>query len=202
MDRFAAQRAILAKTKECIALARNLYPGYVAPDPAILFDLRGRSTGGTALGTRQLRFNLDWYMADPVRFLRIVVPHEVAHIVDEALSPSQPKAIIRMGRIRRVPQVSHGPQWVRICKALGGDGERTCNIAAESGVKPMKARRTRQYRYLSEAGHEVWIGPTHHKKLQERGDIMVAGRPVYYVTHRTLGRVLKSGFTNQCRLAA
>ena len=199
MDRFQAQRAIIAKTNEVLALARSLYPGYNVADPIIKFDLRGRSTGGTARGYRELRFNLDWYAADPARFLSIVVPHEVAHIVDSALELSQP---VNPFAYRRQRRLSHGPQWVRICKALGGDGQRTCNIALESGVAPQKARRTRQFRYISVTGGEVWIGPTYHKKLQERGDIMVGGRPLYYLTHKQHGRIIKTGFTGECRMAA
>lgn len=201
MNRFEAQRAILAKVQECIGIARNLYPGYVQDAPTVKFKLTGRSTGGTALGTRELDFNLDWYAADPARFLSIIVPHEVAHIVDTALHPELKTVAYNPFSMRRPRRVSHGPTWVRICLALGGDGRRTCNISLESGVAVAKRRRTRQFRYLSERGGEVWVGPSHHKKLQERGDIMVAGRHLYYLTHKLHGRVYKSGFTNQCRMA-
>jgi hypothetical protein len=198
MNRLDAQRAILAKVNECIALARSLYPNYIAPAPAVKFALRGRSCGGTALADRELDFNLDWYATDPARFLSIVVPHEVAHIVDEALYPTTPRAVIRNGRVRRVREVQHGRTWVRICLALGGDGQRTSNIA--TGVA--RARRTREFRYTSILGREVWLGPTHHKKLQARGDILLNGRPIYYVTHATNGQVHKAGFTGECRMKA
>lgn len=203
MNRLEAQRIVYAKAQECIALARRLFPNYTQAAPAIKFELRGRSVGGTALGTRELDFNLDWAMTNMDRFLNIVVPHEVAHIVDEALHPTPaPTAYFCRGRLRRTRTVSHGPTWVRICKALGGDGQRTCSIRDENGERVAKARRTRQYRYLSASGHEVWLGGLHHKRLQARGDILLAGNPIYWVTHNLHGRIYKSGFTNQSRLKA
>ncbi len=80
MNSLEAQRAIIAKTNEVIALARRLYPTYTHAAPSIRFDIRGRSCGGTARGYIALRFNLDWYTANPTEYLQNTVTHEVAHI--------------------------------------------------------------------------------------------------------------------------
>lgn len=186
----SAKVAIIEKVSACLALARSLYPDYRHPDPVIKFELRGRSTGGTALGSRELDFNLDWYAADPELFLKIVVPHEVAHIVDEALYPTIPRVAWRRGRMVRVRQTNHGRTWVRICLALGGDGKTTCPLfkAAE------RRRITWEYRYNSLSGAEKWVGPSHHKRLQT-----VHG---YYVTFVHGGRVVRDGFTGVRRQRA
>lgn len=183
MNDWDAQQAIINKVNETLELARNRFDAYVHPAPSVTFDLRGRSCGGTARGTRALQFNLDWYKADPERFLAIVVPHEVAHIVTAAIAPRA---------------TAHGREWKAICKALGGDGKRTCAIPVLNGVA--RARRVTEYKYLSNRGVEVWVGPVHHCKLQTRGDVHpVFNRPLYTLTSRSAGQIEKTGFTGQSR---
>lgn len=187
MNDWDAKRAIMAKVDEVIALARNIFPRYTTPSPTVSFDLRGRSCGGTATGYRAMQFNLDWYKADPDAYLSIVVPHEVAHIVTKAIYPNAS---------------AHGREWKTICLRLGGDGKRTCSLPSTAANGPVRsARRVSEYRYMSDSGIEVWVGPVHHRKLQERGDMRnpVTQRPYYCLTSRTAGRIQKTGFTGQSR---
>lgn len=187
MNSLEAKRAIIAKTNEVIALARRLYPTYTQRDPDIRFDIRGRSCGGMALGYHTVRYNLDWYAANPAEYLKNTVTHEMAHIVAHATG---------LGR-------GHNRGWVRICLALGGDGKR-CNTHEDVKAVP-KARKTNEYLYLTTSGREIWVGPVHHGKLQQRGDIMnpTTGKPLYALrAHADGSRVEKSGFQGKSRLKA
>lgn len=184
MNQTDAKRAIIAKTNEVIALARSRFPSYVQPAPEILFNLRGRSVGGTALGHERLRFNLDWYAAMPEKYLSSIIPHEVAHIVANATG---------LGK-------NHNRGWQRICIALGGDGTR-CEESADV-KKVAKARRTREYLYNAERG-QVWVGPVHHSRLQKDGRIILhSGREMYALRNDSVGRIVATGFTGQVRMKA
>lgn len=192
MNSMEAQTAIKARVAACIALARSLYPTYDQPDPVVKCDVRGSSKGGYALGYRELGFNLDWYAADPERYLNIVIPHEVAHIVDNAINPQTPRVTIRNGRMVRERQVSHGVKWVRICLALGGDGKRTCDL----GNFAVKRRQTTQYLYQSSGGTMEWVGAVHHGRLQKKG------RAGYALRTPRGHRITHDGYQGQRRTKA
>lgn len=185
MNSLEAQRAIIEKTNETIALARRLYPTYTHSAPAIRFDIRGRSVGGSATGHYKLSFNLDWYNANPAEYLKNTVTHEVAHIVASATG---------LGR-------GHNAGWVRICLALGGDGQR-CNNHEDVKAVP-KARRTTEHLYLTDRGQEIWIGPVHHKRLQQRGGFIDGTRKCFYsLTNREKGKIYKEGYQGRHRVKA
>lgn len=186
MNSLEAKRAIIEKMNEVVELARRLYPTYTHAAPVVRFDIRGRSCGGMAIGHHTVRFNLDWYAANPSDYLKNTVPHEVAHIVATATG---------LGR-------GHNRGWVRICLALGGDGKR-CNTNAEIREVP-KARRTREYLYMTSRGSEIWVGPVHHKRLQTRGAVIhpVTNKPCYYLRVKNGGSIMKDGFQGRSRLKA
>lgn len=184
-DNGAARAAILRKVAEVLVLARQLYPDYTTPDPLVSFELRGRSRGGYAQGSHKLAFNLDWYAADPAYYLGRTVAHEIAHIIAHAT-----------GRGR-----GHNMGWKRIDRSLGGDGTRCNNNPAMKTVA--KARRTVEYRYLSERGNEVWLGPVHHNRLQNAGKLIQAygpGASRYTIRSARGERVIHSGFQGNCRM--
>lgn len=182
-----ARQAIIAKTHEVIALARRLYPDYTAPTPTISFDLRGRSVGGTARGSYHLTFNLDWYNADPVKYLANTVPHEVAHIVASATGRGE----------------GHNMGWKRIDRSLGGTGER---CATHDGTKVERARSATEYLYINSFGREVWVGPVHHKRMQQYGrdskNMTNAGLPYlrkYELKDRTGARITWDKYQGKSR---
>lgn len=170
----AAKQAIRNEVRRILDIARDRFPSYTAPDPSVLFDIRGRTRGGTATGSHTLQFNLDWYAASPEYYMSHIVPHEVAHIVASAT---------RMGR-------GHDSGWRYICLALGGSGDRlnTCPII---NTEVRKARRVRQYLYKAERG-EVWVGPRHHSRLQREAGVRLRSK--------SAGLILYSGFTGQSRI--
>jgi predicted SprT family Zn-dependent metalloprotease len=182
------EQTIIARTNEVIALARRLYPTYTAPSPAILFNIRGKSCGGMAVGYRALRYNLDWYRADPADYLGDTIPHEVAHIVAAATG---------LG-------AGHNAGWRRICITLGGSGSRVCKNEAVNNVA--SARRTNQFLYKTECGNaEVWVGPVHHSKLQRSARLgMDEARGYALRTRMATGsyRIVPSGFTGKWRQKA
>ena len=184
MDTYTAKLAIIAKTNEVIALARKLYPGYIHGTPEIKFDIRGRSCGGRAWGHYRLQYNLDWYAANPTEYLNNTVTHEVAHIVAAATG---------LGK-------GHNAGWVRICLALGGNGQR-CNTHPDVKAVP-KARRTVEYLYRTDSGREAWVGPVHHNRLQSRGGVCPIRQRPMYALRSPDGRITRDGFMGQHRAKA
>ena len=69
--------AITEQVESCFEQAESQL-GRTFARPQVRCDLRGRAAG-QARSDGVLRFNLHFYRQDPARFLREVVPHEVAH---------------------------------------------------------------------------------------------------------------------------
>lgn len=121
-------------------------------------DLHGLAAGRAVVrGTRRtldvtIRFNARVH--DDPRLLENalaeIAPHEVAH-----------GAIGVWARHRRRRVRPHGPEWLDLCRALGGSGRTTHTLPLE------RARRHREYEYRLEDGRCIWLGPVQHRRLQE-----------------------------------
>jgi predicted SprT family Zn-dependent metalloprotease len=186
-----ARAAILAKVKEVLALARELYPDFrYQRDPVVTFDVRGRSCGGYGSSTR-LRFNLDWYAANPEEYLAKTVPHEVAHCVCDATGSG----------------TGHKIRWKKMDIALGGSnggmGKRCASLHEVKGV--VKARRTVEHRYISDQGNEKWVGTVQHNRLQHTGKLIRIygqGAANYHLTYKATGEKVRwDGYQRDCRMA-
>ena len=137
---------MVAKCKEVFAKATELY-GVDLSKCAVRFDLKGRA-GGVACrraGQVFMRFNHDMMLRETEEMVNVVVPHEIAHIVC-FLKPS-------LGR-------NHDYGWARVCKALGGTGDRTheMDVVYGKGIT---------YEYMSSTGHAIRVNDRRHAMLQQ-----------------------------------
>lgn len=151
----AARTAIATKHREVVRLARELFPQYIQLPPEISFKLRGRSVAGKARGHTKVFYNVDYYLADPDDYLNDIIPHEIAHIVCAATG---------LGR-------GHNYGWQRVARAIGARPERCISreLSDKAKVLVPKARQTSEYLYKTSTGHEVWVGPVHHSRMQRQG---------------------------------
>lgn len=155
---FPRKQEFLEGVEDCINLARQLYPEFTLnykDIPVVFFpkgDCAGRARWKKIGGNKyfNLEFNcaaIELYWEDT--YLD-TIPHEVAHIVTRFLHGSKAS--------------SHGPEWKRIAKSLGCNGERCHSLNLPKAKRPRR-RRSRQL-YISDNGTECLVGPTQHKKLQ------------------------------------
>ena len=156
------QEQALAKCKEVFARAMELY-GTDLSKVAIRFDLKGRC-GGVA-GARGyprayfMRFNRDMLMRETDEIVNVVVPHEIAHIVCY-IKPE-------LGR-------HHDYGWARVCKALGGTGDRTHDMDVVYG-------KGITYEYTTDRGHKVRLNDRRHAIVQ-RGQTLTYRKGMGTVT--------------------
>ena len=142
---------IRQRCAEVFENARKLY-GVSLQNVQIRFDLRGRTAGmagyNTVGGYRRyyLRFNVD--MIANSSFNHIIndtVPHEIAHLV----CYENP----RFGD-------NHNAGWRRVCKQLGGTGER-CHREEVSYANGLS------YQYVTSNGRTVVLSQIRHNKIQK-----------------------------------
>lgn len=177
---FAAVEAIRQRVDQLWARAADRL-GCRLPECRVRVDLEGLAAGrclftrGRGIPAVTLRFNArsltePWLLDDT---LAETVPHEVAHGAIGVWAQQQRR------RVR-----PHGPEWLALCRALGGSGRTTHEL-------PLKrARRHREYEYRLDDGRCIWLGPVQHRRLQE-------GRARYF--HRRLA-VAPKAHTGRWRL--
>lgn len=143
--------------------------GIVMPAIDIRFDLRGRSAGiaGHAGHAYYLRFNLDLMQNTGWdHLINNTVPHELAHIVCY-VNPG-------LGR-------NHNPGWRRVCRMLGGTGER-CHS------EPITYARGLTYYYTTSTGCVIPLSVRRHRAVQQgvvyrfRNNKGVVDRNSHYTT--------------------
>ena len=156
------QQQIIDKCKEVYETATRLY-GVDMSRVTIHFDLKGRAAGMACRRGAQhyMRFNRDMLTREAFEHvINDTVPHEIAHIVC-FMKP-------QYGR-------NHDAGWARVCRALGGNGERTHKEEVVYG-------KGTTYEYITDRGHKVRMGDRHHAIVQ-------AGRKLSY--KKGLGTVTK-----------
>jgi SprT protein len=142
---------IQERIKKVIADAQTRY-GVDFSDVQVRFDLRGRCAGiaghkGGLFGKRAyfLRFNRDMINTNAFKHLvEDTVPHEVAHIIC-FMRPE-------LGR-------NHDAGWKRVCRKLGGSGERchTEQVVYANG---------KTFQYKTTAGKLITVSERIHRKIQ------------------------------------
>ena len=140
------KQEVIDKVKLLTEKANKLY-NITLPPVKILFDLRGRCAGiaGRDRYTYYMRFNVDMMQnAGWDHLLNDTVPHELAHVV----CFYEP----RLGR-------NHDHGWQRVCRALGGSGERCHNelVTYANG---------KTFYYTSSTGRVVALSIQRHRKVQ------------------------------------
>lgn len=89
-------------TDKFIARANDIYK-FNLPLPIIIYDLKGQDAGKAFGNLWEIHYNIYKYQENPFNFLNIVVPHEVAHLVEYKL----------------YNKMSHGKTWKDIMKSFG-----------------------------------------------------------------------------------
>jgi SprT protein len=124
------RRAMLL-TGELIASASHHF-GTKLAEPAIRFDLRGKSAGQVRIRDGRIctiRYNAHLLARHPKEFLAQTVPHESAHVVAFSLFGSRIAA--------------HGPEWQGIMTLFGASPQRCHSY----DVRGLQTRRLRRYAY-------------------------------------------------------
>lgn len=140
------RQQIIEKCRQVMALAEQLF-NVDMQGVDIRFDLKGRAAGMACRrgGHYYMRFNHDMLTREAFEHvLNNTVPHEVAHIVCFK-NPN-------LGR-------NHDYGWARVCRQLGGTGDRTHSEEVVYG-------KGYTYEYTTDRGHKVRVGDNHHKKIQ------------------------------------
>ena len=140
---------INSKLWKLITRANAIF-GIELPHIAVNFDLRGRSAGQAIRRgyVYTVRFNRDMIMNDGwEHIINETVPHELAHIIC-FVNPN-------LGR-------NHDAGWTRVCRLLGGSGER-CHKEVVTYAKG------KTYIYTTSTGHTVSMSAIRHRKVQNGG---------------------------------
>ena len=169
-------------TEKCLERADELYGTHLAGNVEIRFDIRGHRTAGQAgfkHGHFFLRFHPNYIDEHFDEMLNDVIPHEVAHVVGYA-APEQ--------GARR-----HNPNWKRICKELGGTGERCHSMDNSSFAKPRKSNKP--FVYEDEHGRTWNMSAQTHKKMQEGWVRKAGGIRRYYGPGEVTYTVKRDGLT-------
>lgn len=159
-----AQRIEMVRNRvqEILKLAGERY-GLDMSQVDVRFDLRGRAAGlagcrriwGGGTSDHYLRFNVDMIAGDGFDHVyKETVPHEIAHIVCY-MNP-------RLG-------ANHNPGWKRVCRALGGTGER-CHS------EEVVYANGNTYTYITTCGASVNLSQQRHRKIQQGHVYSVRGK--------------------------
>jgi predicted SprT family Zn-dependent metalloprotease len=139
--------------------------GVTASDVEITVDVKGTTAGWACCKTKNgkrvfsLRFSKEAVANHYDTMVNEVVPHEIAHTVCQMNA--------RFGN-------NHNKGWVRVCKVLGGNGNRT------HGMKLTPARKTTKHVYMID-GNRLELGTIRHNKIQR-------GATGYHVTFPQKGK--------------
>lgn len=142
---------IIGHVNECLERAKELF-GFM---DHVYINFRNTGTTAGWASARRLGYGEHEYsltfntqlLSDEHKDALITdtIPHEIAHLVCYAFP--------HLGK-------NHDKGWKRVCRMLGGNGERCHSLQLN------RARRTRKAVY-DIAGREVKIGMTVHKRIQE-----------------------------------
>ena len=141
---------VIAKHQEVVALARKLFPSYAnAPMPTVEFYDAGRSAG-KCWGFTRIAYNTHVFSQRVDRENDDTIIHEIAHAVAN---------YTRLGS-------GHNAGWKRICRALGGNGER-CYQSQTIDIKA--ARNRKRYEYRATCGTVVMLSDVRHNAIVRKG---------------------------------
>ena len=163
------KQRIIERHNDIIEKACQLFPQFKTfPKPTVYFYETGKAAG-LAHGYSKVGYNVHVFAQDVERFTNDTVPHEIAHIVCNAL---------RIGK-------GHDLGWKRVCRMLGGNAQRCYD---GSNIEHKQIRTRRQYQYRATCGTLVMLSDVRHNRLQRDHYAAV-------VVTRTGGKIERSGFT-------
>lgn len=173
MNETQVRNRIMEAHNEVERRARAMFPEFRTAAPlTVRFFSTGR-TAGAANSLGVVRYNTHIFAQDMERFIGDTVPHEIAHAVCLYLKIDN----------------GHGRNWKRVCRMLGGSGERC--YSAEN-ISHNMARRVTKYEYVGSCGTSVWLSTIMHGKIQRgtRGPCQIT---------RTRGRITRESFTGKTK---
>lgn len=138
---------ILQRLEDCYQLAEQHF-GRTFERPRVTLELRGQKAGIAYLHRNELRFNAQLYRENHDHFLLQTVPHEVAHLLAQALYGD---------RIR-----PHGREWQGLMTGLFGRPADRCHTYA------VPQRRSTRYLYRCACPDGMPFTPQRHA-LVRRG---------------------------------
>ena len=138
---------ILHRLEQCYQLAEQHF-NRPFERPRVSFELRGQKAGVAYLQRNELRFNAQLYRENHQHFLQQTVPHEVAHLLAQALYGD---------RIR-----PHGREWQGLMTGLFGLPAERCHSYA------VRRRRSTAYLYRCGCPEGIPFTPQRHA-LVRRG---------------------------------
>lgn len=140
-------KQLLDRLEECYLLAEQHF-AQAFERPEVSLDLRGQKAGVAYLQRNLLRFNEQLYRENHQHFLQQTVPHEVAHLLAQALYGD---------RIR-----PHGREWQGLMTGLFGLPAHRCHDYA------VPQRRRTDYLYRCGCPNKMPFTPQRHA-LVRRG---------------------------------
>lgn len=159
---------ILQRHNEVINKAKELFPAYAAKSQHTVYFYETGRSAGLAHGHHKVGYNIHIFAQDPERFINDTIPHEIAHMVVNALNAGK----------------GHDKNWKHVCTMLGGNGNR-CYSAENITHKLLRHRK--QYQYRASCGTLVMLSDVRHKRLQqEKLSLCVV---------KTKGKILPEHFT-------
>lgn len=147
-----------AKLRESIALAESHY-GQSFKFPSVIYTKRGRVAGTADIRAWEVNFNATLLMENIEDFIARTVPHEMAHLIDYQLNPSNFEG--GWGRKRSV----HGPTWKRIMTIIGAENSR-CHSYDTTNSRVKKGRQNKHVYVCKTCGKEMKLGAQRHRKMQ------------------------------------
>lgn len=140
-----------SKVQECLKKAQemfNLSEDFLNVD--IRFDLKGKTAAYAIRKNNKLslRFNVEAIEQEFDDMINDTIPHEVAHLVCY-VKPFLGK--------------NHNHGWKRVCKKLGGTGNRTHSYGLT------KAKTTYVHAYKLDDGTIIKLGTNRHNKIMKKG---------------------------------
>lgn len=116
------QARVVAKIKECIALAEAHY-GRKFKMPTISYDLRGGAAGRAIFRKWHIQMHPGYLLnADTQEnMINNTGPHEMAHLIDFAVYPETKETDIQWTHrgYRRTKRELHGPTWREVMAVIG-----------------------------------------------------------------------------------
>ena len=153
---FPRKQEFIQGVQDCLEKARQLYPEFTLKLLPIVFYPKGSAAGRAKwkrVGSQvvyNVEFSVEAIGVDWENMYLDTIPHEIGHIVARFIYGHKAQA--------------HGPEWKRISRSLGCTGERCHEMNL---TKAHSSRRQREL-YISDSGDKCVVGPTQHKKIQNK----------------------------------
>ncbi len=137
---------VIKKLDECLARASRAF-NCVFPVPTLEWKDMGRLAGYATYATHNIKLSPTLFGQNPEKFLNVTVPHELAHLLTKILYPKAKQ--------------HHGPEFRKVCRALGMTDVSTYHQYDVSSVA-----RGQVFRYVCSC-RKFQFGKVRHERAQK-----------------------------------